>query len=119
MPALGWRKAPPMRESALESKLIHEMKRLRCRCYKWASPGSRGVPDRIVTTPAGAVLFVELKAPGRKLSPLQEIVVGQLREHQQRVFVIDSLSSLHSFVALIEGSIRPTTRNGGQPFEFD
>jgi hypothetical protein len=42
--------------------------------FKWVSPGQRGVPDRIVLLPGGKVWFVELKAPGGRLSALQQFV---------------------------------------------
>lgn len=41
-------------------------------CIKWTSPGTTGLPDRIVLLPGGRVLFVELKRPkGSNIGPLQ------------------------------------------------
>ncbi|MBQ8195427.1 MAG: VRR-NUC domain-containing protein, partial [Oscillospiraceae bacterium] len=39
---------------------------------KFVSPGFDGVPDRLVLLPEGRLAFVELKAEGKKLRPLQE-----------------------------------------------
>lgn len=45
--------------------------------YKFTSPGRRNVPDRICVLPGGRIVFVELKAPGKKPT------AGQAREHQR------------------------------------
>lgn len=63
------RKRP--REVTLENKLVHEVEKRGGLCWKFTSPGTAGVPDRIVLAPGGKVAFVEMKAPGGKLSPLQ------------------------------------------------
>ena len=39
---------------------------------KFSSPGLDGMPDRLVLFPGGKLGFVELKAPGKKMRPLQE-----------------------------------------------
>jgi len=36
------------------------------------SPGFDGVPDRLVLLPKGKMAFIELKAKGKKLRPLQK-----------------------------------------------
>lgn len=38
---------------------------------KFTSPGFDGVPDRLILLPGGKVAFIELKAPGKTLRPLQ------------------------------------------------
>jgi len=39
---------------------------------KFVSPGFDGVPDRLVLLPKGKMAFIELKAKGKKLRPLQK-----------------------------------------------
>lgn len=56
---------------------------------KCASPGMNGMPDRIVVTPAGTV-FVETKAPGGRLSPIQRKVHGWIRDAGGEVHVAAS-----------------------------
>lgn len=86
-----------MRESVIEKALVERVKALGGMCEKFTSPSRRGVPDRLVTLPGGRVVFVELKAPGKVLSVLQQ------RDHNRRralgcsVFVIDSLEAANAF----------------------
>ena len=86
-----------MRESVIEKALVERVKALGGMCEKFTSPSRRGVPDRIVILPGGRVVFVELKAPGKALSVLQQ------RDHARRhalgcsVLVIDSLEAAHAF----------------------
>ncbi|MBE0469616.1 MAG: VRR-NUC domain-containing protein [Methyloprofundus sp.] len=83
-----------MRESAIEFALCAHVKKIGGLCEKFTSPGKRSVPDRIVTLPGGRVVFVELKAPGKKPTILQQ------RDHEKRralgceVLVIDSLTGV-------------------------
>ena len=57
-------------ERDVERYLIKECEKRGWLCWKFASPGRRGVPDRIVIRP-GAVAFVEVKRKGGRVSPLQ------------------------------------------------
>ena len=86
-----------MLERDIESALVKRVKELKGLCEKFTSPGRRSVPDRIVTLPGNVVIFVEVKAPGKKPTKLQ------LRDHQRRralgcdVRVIDSLEQVRVF----------------------
>ena len=51
---------------------------------------ARGWPDRIVVLEDGHVLWVELKRPGGKLSPLQAKVHIDLHRWGHEVYVVDS-----------------------------
>nr|WP_330398693.1 VRR-NUC domain-containing protein [Lacrimispora celerecrescens] len=51
--------------------------------------GLDGVPDRLVLLPGGRCAFVELKAPGKKLRPLQEKRRTQLEALGFPVYCID------------------------------
>lgn len=57
-------------ERDVERYLIKECEKRGWLCWKFVSPGRRGVPDRIVIRP-GAVAFVEVKRKGGRVSPLQ------------------------------------------------
>ena len=86
-----------MLERDIERALVNRVKSLDGLCDKFSSPGRRSVPDRIVTLPGDIVIFVELKAPGKKPTKLQ------LRDHARRkalgcdVRVIDSLEQVRVF----------------------
>ena len=69
-----------MRESTVEHRLVTETKKRGGIALKFVSPGIDGVPDRLVLLPHGKFAFVEVKAPGRTLRPLQVRRIGQLRE---------------------------------------
>lgn len=87
-----------MRESAIEKKFIRELRKLGCAAYKFVSPGNGGVPDRIVITPRGRVVFVELKTDAGKLSPVQKAQVGRLRKHKQDVRVLYGPEGVAEFI---------------------
>ena len=86
-----------MLEKHIEQALVKRVKALGGLCEKFTSPGRRSVPDRIVTLPGNLIIFVELKAPGKK--PTE----NQLADHKRRsmlgcdVRVIDSLEQVKWF----------------------
>ena len=79
-----------MREKVIEDKLKKAVKEKGGFCLKFVSPGFDGVPDRIILMPGGIMAFVELKAPGKKLRPLQERRKRQLESLGFSVFCIDN-----------------------------
>ena len=91
-----------MKESKIERELKDRIEDAGGACLKWASPGNRGVPDRIVIF-QGKVHFVELKRPGQKLRPLQEFQKREFQRLGVDVEVIDSLRGVEEFVAGIQG----------------
>ena len=79
-----------MRESTVERKLVTEAKKRGGFALKFVSPGLDGVPDRLVLFPGGRLAFVELKAPGKKMRPLQVRRAEQLRALVFRVYCVDN-----------------------------
>ena len=69
-----------MKEQHLEQQLVKTVEDLGGFCWKLVSPGTAGVPDRIVLLPDGHVGFVEVKAPGGKVRAIQKHRLRQL-EH--------------------------------------
>lgn len=69
-----------MRERNIEAYLRERVKALGGIAYKFVSPGHAGVADRIVLMPGGVVWFVEVKAPGGRLSPLQKLFAARMEE---------------------------------------
>lgn len=94
-----------MLEKQIESRLTKRSREQGWRVYKFVSPGTAGVPDRIVLMPGGRAVFVELKAPGKKARPLQK-----LRHKQIRALGFDVESELDSYEAVEAFIVR--YRNG-------
>ena len=80
-------------EKSIEQKLRTETKKMGGWAVKFSSPGLDGMPDRLVLFPGGKLGFVELKAPGKKMRPLQEKRKRILEELGFLVFCVDSKES--------------------------
>lgn len=78
-----------MKEKHLENRLKKSVEAIGGICWKLVCPGTTGVPDRICLK-AGRVIFVELKAPGKKPRAIQNRRIKQLRDQGFTVFVMDS-----------------------------
>lgn len=87
-----------MREKTIESHLRKEIKKLGGKAFKFVSPGTTGVPDRIVLLPTGRIYFVELKAEGKKSTPLQDNRQKEIRLLGFDVRVIDSKEGVNAFI---------------------
>ncbi len=93
-----------MRERDIEAYLRDQIKRLGGIAYKFVSPGNAGVPDRLVLLPAGRVAFVELKAPGKKPTALQELQQKRIAGLGFKVLVIDSKEQVDEFIKEMLGN---------------
>lgn len=88
-----------MRESTIEKRFASEVNKHGGKALKFVSPGNRGVPDRIAILPDGRTVYVELKAPGKPLSPLQAKWAATLRGLGHTVYKIDSYADIDQFIA--------------------
>lgn len=73
-----------MLEKHIEVYLVRRVKELGGMAYKFTSPAHRGVADRVVCLPDGSTWFVELKAPGGRLSELQKIFQSDMARMNQK-----------------------------------
>lgn len=87
-----------MREKYIESKLRDKVKQRGGKAVKFVSPGCNGMPDRILLLPGGRVVFAEVKAPGKKPTPLQEKRAKELRELGFKVYTVDSVEAVQQLV---------------------
>lgn len=87
-----------MKEYAVEKHLVQKAQECGGACLKFTSPGTAGVPDRIVILPGGKIGFAELKAPGKKPRRLQRNVLRRLYWLGCRVCVIDNPKSADGFI---------------------
>lgn len=85
-------------EKKIEQKLRQEIKNLGGLAFKFTSPGIAGVPDRIVLIPGGKIMFVELKAPGNVMRPLQLKRKSELESLGFKVYCIDSFQGVEAFI---------------------
>lgn len=76
-------------EKQIEKKLVEAVKQRGGLAPKLISPGMDGMPDRMVLLPGECILFVEVKAPGKKPRPLQVLRHRQLTELGFEVYVLD------------------------------
>ena len=83
-----------MREKMIEAKLVKAVKSMGGIAPKFVSPGLDGMPDRLVLLPHGRFAFVELKAPGKKMRPLQVRRKRQLEQLGFLVYCIDNKNQI-------------------------
>lgn len=92
-----------MNEKIIERKLIKAAKNMGGLALKFISPGYDGVPDRIVLFPGGRIAFVEVKAPGKTLRPLQVRRKRQLESLGFKVYVLDAAEQIDEILKAIGG----------------
>lgn len=78
-----------MLESEIEKALVIEVKKRGGLALKFTSPGMSGVPDRLILIKGGKLAFIELKAQGKKMRPLQIKRKRQLEALGFLVYCID------------------------------
>ncbi|UFH65572.1 VRR-NUC domain-containing protein [Clostridium cadaveris] len=87
-----------MEESKIEKRLKKEIELIGGKALKFVSPGMSGVPDRIILLPHGRIVFIELKAPGKKPRPIQIKRIKELKDLGFDVRVIDSIDGVKNFI---------------------
>lgn len=90
-----------MIEKDVEEYFVKEVKKVGALVFKFTSPGTSGVPDRIVCY-FGKAYFVEVKKPGDKPRPLQKIVMNRLLKQKMDVSVIDTKLKVDQFCERIK-----------------
>jgi hypothetical protein len=91
-----------MQEKTIEKALIDAVKQHHGLCLKWVCPAFAGVPDRIILLPHSRIAFAELKAPGKKMRPLQQRRKAQLEQLGFKVYCIDSISMIEGVIHEIQ-----------------
>lgn len=87
-----------MLEKEIESQLVKSVKAKNGLCLKFNCLSMNGVPDRIILMPFGKFCFVEVKAPGKKLRPLQMKRKKQFESLGFDVYVIDEITRIDELV---------------------
>ena len=91
-----------MREKQIEHSLVMAVKAAGGMCPKLVSPGTDGMPDRMILLPQGHIGFVEVKAPGKKPRPLQERRHKQLRHLGFQVLILDKPEQIAEILKEVE-----------------
>lgn len=95
-----------MTEKYIEQKLVKAVKERGGIAPKFVSPGLDGMPDRIVLLPMGRMAFVELKAPGKKMRPLQVKRKTQLEALGFFVFCVDGIELIEEVLKEMGGDAK-------------
>lgn len=77
-------------EQRVEQALRREVKKRGGMAVKFVSPGLDGVPDRLLLFKGGVSAFVEVKALGKQMRPLQLKRKKQLEQLGFQVYCIDN-----------------------------
>ena len=93
-----------MREKTIEQKLVKAVKAVGGIALKLTCPGWGGVPDRLILLPDTRLAFVEVKAPGETLRPLQVKRKRQLEALGFKVYVIDGEEQIGGVLDEIQSS---------------
>ena len=93
-----------MQEKYIEQKLVAAVKSMGGMAPKFVSPGIDGMPDRIVLLPMGRIAFVECKATGKKMRPLQNKRMKQLEALGFLVYCIDDVEQIGGILSEIQAT---------------
>lgn len=101
-----------MLESSVEKHLVDECAKRGIRALKLKTPGRRNAPDRMLLIPKGilptypdhgTVVFIELKAPGKKPRVGQMREMNRLHDEGFMCHVCDSKPKVDAVLKLILG----------------
>lgn len=90
-----------MREAVVENEFVKAVRKARGVAYKLTSQTTNGLPDRLVLFFPAKTVFVELKAPGKVLRPLQRKRRYQLQKLGFPVLCIDRVSQIRPAIQAI------------------
>ena len=93
-----------MQEKYIEQKLVAAVKSMGGIAPKFVSPGIDGMPDRIVLLPMGRIAFVECKATGKKMRPLQNKRKKQLEALGFLVYCLDDIEQIGGILSEIQST---------------
>ena len=91
-------------EKRVEQVLVRAVKKRHGLAPKFVSPGWDGAPDRLVLLPGGKAGFIETKAPGKKLRPLQHLRKAQLEALGFKAYCVDGVEQIGGVLDEIQGS---------------
>ncbi len=90
-----------MREYVVEHEFVKAVKAAGGAAYKLTSQTTNGLPDRLVLFFPAKTVFVELKAPGKMMRPLQRKRRSQLTKLGFPVLCIDHIEQIQPCIEAI------------------
>ncbi len=93
---------PKVLESEIEQACVKIAKDHNCILLK--IQGAKGYPDRLLLTPTGRPMFMELKRPGETLRPLQQHVLQKLT---QMGYITQMVDSVELFKTCLQALLAP------------
>lgn len=90
-----------MRENVIETEFVKAVQAAGGAAYKLTSQTANGLPDRLVLFFPAKTVFVELKAPGKMLRPLQRKRRYQLMKLGFPVLCVNRLDQIHPVIEAI------------------
>ena len=91
-----------MRENEIEKAFVDAVREKGGAALKFTSQTMNGVPDRLILFKIGKCAFVELKAPGKQMRPLQRKRRQQLEELGFPVFCIDRMEQIQPVIDALQ-----------------
>ena len=91
-----------MRENEIEKAFVAAVREKGGAALKFTPQTMNGVPDRLILFKIGKCAFVELKAPGKQMRPLQRKRRQQLEELGFPVFCIDRMEQIQPVIEALE-----------------
>ena len=76
-------------ESSIQGQLIKQLESEGYYVIKLVRTNKNGIPDLLAIPKGSDALFIEVKQPGKKLSPLQQHRKKELTEHGVKSIVYD------------------------------
>ena len=90
-----------MREYVIENEFVKAVRNAGGVAYKLTSQTANGLPDRLVLFFPAKTVFVELKAPGKMMLPLQRKRRYQLMKLGFPVLCIDRVQQIKPFIEAV------------------
>lgn len=91
-----------MRENEIEKAFVDAVREKGGAALKFTSQTMNGIPDRLILFKIGKCAFVELKAPGKQMRPLQRKRRQQLEELGFPVFCIDRMEQIQPVIDALQ-----------------
>lgn len=93
-------------EAYVEDYLRQQAAKHQCLCYKFSSPGTRGVPDELLIY-KGETHFIETKSPVGELMQIQKVRIEEMRKHGAKVAVCHTRKAVDKYLATFIPNYKP------------